>query len=221
MIAGRRLCEAKSSIPLLDRVCDNIKRFSFVDQTPQKFFAPIARAFFIDKLSKIAPIALIALSASIPLFGASAAEEAFNQGVSAYNHGAFEEAIKHYDQAIKIDPNYAIAYDNRGNARANLGDISRAIADHAQAIKIDPNLASAYDNRGNAYANLGDLSRAIADHNQAIKIDPNYADAYNNRGVAYVNLGDLKSATKDARKACELGACQLLQIMEQNQLIRD
>jgi tetratricopeptide (TPR) repeat protein len=201
MIAGRRLCEAKSSISLLARACYRIKRF----------FAPITgepkiKARVIDKLSKIAPTALIALylCASIPLFGASAAEKAFNQGLNAYIRDDFQGAIRHFTQAIKIDPNNAIVYNSRGKAYKNLGDTSKAIADYAQAIKIDPNYANAYNNRGNVYANLGDISRAIADHNQAIKINPDYALAYYNRGLAYYNLGDYNKAIVDYAQAIKI-----------------
>ena len=63
--------------------------------------------------------------------------------------------IDDYNQAIKLDPNYAYAYNNRGNARYNLGDKQGAIDDYTQAIKLDPNYAKAYYNRGIARSNLG------------------------------------------------------------------
>jgi Flp pilus assembly protein TadD len=66
-----------------------------------------------------------------------------------------------------------------------------------------------------------DHGRAIADYTQAIKLDPKDANAYFGRGLAYDSLGDYKSATKDARKACELGECDLLQILGKNKHIRD
>jgi tetratricopeptide (TPR) repeat protein len=158
----------------------------------------------------------------VNLGGANAAQQsAFDKGYAASQQGNYQEAIKQYTEALKIDPNLAQAYNNRGNAYAGLGDYKKAIADYAQAIKIDPNNAEAYYNRGLAYYNLGDTSKAITDWTQAIKIDPNLVQAYYNRGVAYAELGDYKSATKDARKACELGACDLLQLMTKEKLLRD
>ncbi|GHU33246.1 hypothetical protein AGMMS50256_24810 [Betaproteobacteria bacterium] len=44
-------------------------------------------------------------------------------------------------------------------------------------------------------------------------IDPNLALAYGSRGYSYAVLGDSKKAMQDARKACELGSCDLLQYM--------
>jgi hypothetical protein len=66
-------------------------------------------------------------------------------------------------QAIRLDPNYASAYNDRGNAYRHKGDYARAIADYTQAISLNPNYASAYNNRGNAYQSKGDTARANAD----------------------------------------------------------
>ena len=45
-------------------------------------------------------------------------------------------AIADYNQAIKINPNYALAYNNRGNIKRTKGDIDGAIADFDRAIKL-------------------------------------------------------------------------------------
>ena len=53
-----------------------------------------------------------------------------------------------YLKAIAINPQFADAYNNRGNAKDDLGDYQGAIADYSKAIQIDPQDASAYNNRG-------------------------------------------------------------------------
>ncbi|RAM48115.1 MAG: hypothetical protein C6Y22_29610, partial [Hapalosiphonaceae cyanobacterium JJU2] len=87
----------------------------------------------------------------------------------------YKGAIADLTQAIRLNPNYAEAHYNRGNARYYLGDKQGAIADYNSAIKINPNLAQAYNNRGNVRSELGDKQGAIADYNSAIKINPNLA----------------------------------------------
>ncbi|MFM8309923.1 MAG: tetratricopeptide repeat protein, partial [Microcystis aeruginosa] len=74
------------------------------------------------------------------------------------------------NQAINIKPDYAVAYNNRGNAKSDLGDKQGAIADYNQAINIKPDHALAYNNRGNAKSDLGDYQGAIADYNQAAQL---------------------------------------------------
>ena len=52
--------------------------------------------------------------------------------------GSPEEAIARYDEAIRLDPQDAAAYINRGNANDYLGQHQRAIDDYDEAIRLDP-----------------------------------------------------------------------------------
>ncbi|MFN7851159.1 MAG: tetratricopeptide repeat protein [Dolichospermum sp.] len=113
-------------------------------------------------------------------------------------------AIDDYNQAIKINPNNAQAYNNRGIVRYELGDKPGAIDDYNLAIKINPNNANAYNNRGLARAELGDKQGAIDDYNQAIKINPNNANAYYNRGIVRYELGDKPGAIDDYNQAIKI-----------------
>ena len=73
------------------------------------------------------------------------------------------EVIVEYNEAIKLDPQLAVAYINRGNAYDNLGQSERAIQDYDEAIRLDPQDTFAYINRGVAYYNLDQFERAIED----------------------------------------------------------
>jgi tetratricopeptide (TPR) repeat protein len=133
-----------------------------------------------------------------------AAEDFLMKGTGKYLQQDYKGAIADYDQAIKLKPDYADAYNNRGVARRDLGDNKGAIADYDQAIKLKPDYAFAYSNRGIARRALGDNKGAIADYDQAIKLKPDYAFAYNNRGNARRALGDNKGAIADYQKAADL-----------------
>jgi tetratricopeptide (TPR) repeat protein len=117
---------------------------------------------------------------------------------------AYDKAIADYTEAIRLDPNSSIAYEERGNAYGGKKDYDRAIADFTQAIRLDPNNTSAYNNRGLAYGDKGDYDRAIADFTQTIRLDPNNASAYNNRGGVYSYKGDYTQAITDYTRAIQL-----------------
>lgn len=62
--------------------------------------------------------------------------------------GDYKNSIDYYNQAIKIDPNYKGAYNNKGNALLTLGDCTKAIDCYNQVIRIDPDYKDAYNNKG-------------------------------------------------------------------------
>jgi tetratricopeptide (TPR) repeat protein len=129
------------------------------------------------------------------------ADDFFIQGVDKQNKGDNQGAIIAYNEAIRLNPNLAEAYNNRGIVRDELGDKPGAIDDYNLAIQFNPNLAEAYNNRGIVRDELGDKPGAIDDFNLAIKINPNYAQAYYNRGIVRYDLGDKQGAIDDFNQA--------------------
>ena len=89
-------------------------------------------------------------------------------------------AIVDYDEAIRLQPDLAYAYNNRGAAYADLGRYAEAIVDYDEAIQLQPDLADAYNNRGNAYYGLGQYEKAITDLETALEL----AQAAGNDGLA-------------------------------------
>jgi tetratricopeptide (TPR) repeat protein len=84
----------------------------------------------------------------------------------------YEKAIADLDQAVRLDPYNALAYEQRGFAYLQKNDPDKAIDDFNQAIRICPDFAGAYESRGLAYGALckryGDL--AAVDFKEAEKL---------------------------------------------------
>ncbi|MFA5321582.1 MAG: tetratricopeptide repeat protein [Smithella sp.] len=122
-----------------------------------------------------------------------------------------QKAIEYLDEAIKLKPDFAEAFNNRGNAYSDLGQYPRAIEDYNEAIRLKPQYAHAYYNRGFTYDDLGQYQLAIEDYNEAIRLKPEHIDAYYNRGNDYFLQNNKELGCRDAQKACELGGCKLLE----------
>jgi tetratricopeptide (TPR) repeat protein len=88
----------------------------------------------------------------------------------------YEHAIKDYSHAIKLRPEYWVAFDGRGLAHANRLNFELAIKDYDQAIKLKPDNAKAFYHRGLAKFGLCDLDGADADIAKAHEIDPHVGD---------------------------------------------
>ena len=113
-------------------------------------------------------------------------------------------AVEYLNNALKLQPDYADAYNSRGIAHASLGQYQRAIENFNEAIHLKPDYAMVYNNRGFAYSNLGQYQRAIEDFNEAVHLKPDYTKAYNNRGNAYYSLGQYQRAIENYNEALRL-----------------
>jgi tetratricopeptide (TPR) repeat protein len=128
----------------------------------------------------------------------------FYRGTALAKQGKFEEAVKDYDQAIKLKPDLAEAFNNRGTALIKQGKYVEAVKDYDQAIKLKPDYAEAFNNHGTALAKQGKYVAAVKDFDQAIELKPDDAEAFYNRGTAFFRHGKYEEAVKDYDQAIKL-----------------
>ena len=87
----------------------------------------------------------------------------FSVGYLLYQDKDLENSLGAYDRAIHLKPDFAEAFNNRGNAKADSGQYAAAIADYDEAIHLKPGFATAFNNRGASKAVLKQYGDAIAD----------------------------------------------------------
>ena len=74
----------------------------------------------------------------------STAEIEFYRGLTLQNEKKWREAVVYYGKSIKLNPQDANSYNNRGNAKDSLKQYNEAIKDYNQAIELNPQYAEAY-----------------------------------------------------------------------------
>ena len=122
----------------------------------------------------------------------------------AYNNKLdYQYQIDNYTKCLRIDPDNAVAYNNRGIAHNALKNYKDALDDYSRTIRITPDYALVYYNRAETYSNIGNYKDAIDDYSRAIRINPEFASAYYNRGIARENTG--LPYCSDYKRACDLG----------------
>ena len=116
----------------------------------------------------------------------------------------YELALADLNKAMKLNPNYALAYSGRGELYYYQKKYELALADFNKAIELDSKLAIAYNNRGGIYYNQQKYELALADFNKAIELDSKLAIAYINRGGIYSLQQKDELALADFNKAIEI-----------------
>ena len=140
--------------------------------------------------------------------GELAAHAFFSIGCLLWEGGKAEKALNAYDTAIRLQPDYAEVYNNRGNVKNRLGCPDDALTDYDTAIRLNPHFAEAYHNRGVQKVLCEKLDAAIVDFTEAIRIKSDYAEVYANRGIAKAGLDRIDGAKSDLQTALELAERQ-------------
>jgi protein O-GlcNAc transferase len=116
----------------------------------------------------------------------------------------FSEAIFYNQQAIRIDPDFAEAYGNLGNALKELGDLEGATQFYLKAIKLKPRFADAYNNLAGAYMQLGQSKQATETYRMALVLNPGLVDAHSNLGNLFKAQGRLSDAKRSFLEAIRI-----------------
>ena len=94
-------------------------------------------------------------------------EEHFEQAVNAFGDDKLDEAIEHYQRALKIDPNYQDALHGLGMALFNRGRSDEAIATAQKLIELDKDDILAHTSLSMFYQSQGRIEEAEKEGNVA------------------------------------------------------
>ena len=136
--------------------------------------------------------------------------------LSRWTDEGVEQGIKHLEQAVARDPNYALAYATIAYAYMDIGlgvagalppeeAFRRARAAVARALEIDGGLAEAHAVQAHLkYACDFDWTGAEQELKRAIELNPNSGDAYDYYGLMLSALERYDEAIEMQRRAHEL-----------------
>lgn len=127
-----------------------------------------------------------------------------NLGLSYFEKGQTDEAVKHMRAALEINPSFAEARSNLAMVLAQNGRLQEAIAEYQKALMTDPRSADAHYNLGNALLQNGQPDDAIIQYQKAFEINPNFAQAHNNLGNALLRKDQIDEATKQYQIALKI-----------------
>ncbi|MBT8102748.1 MAG: tetratricopeptide repeat protein [Gammaproteobacteria bacterium] len=144
---------------------------------------------------------------SVPTENLEALEFYFagHQRLALRNTEAFKEAIYYFEQAVALDPEFALAYVGLADSyqlQEDAGGLSRdemfvkAGAALEKALMLDSSLGEAYNSMGGVEWTAGDWAGAEAMFKRSIELNPNYATTYLWYGTLLVEMGRVEEAVR-------------------------
>lgn len=131
---------------------------------------------------------------SIKLDPYNAADAWYALGLTYRDWAKPDEEIQAYKQAIRLKPDYTVAYERLGTRYLRSKKYAEAIDIYKQLALQKPGDAAAPNNMGEAYLEMNKLSEALESFRQAIRLKPDFGRAYFNLGKCFLAMGNRDGA---------------------------
>jgi Tfp pilus assembly protein PilF len=148
---------------------------------------------------------------------------AFSKGRFFWNKRTEDDlkrAVEYFEEAIRLDPNYALAYSGLANSYLLLPEYGTFLPKEAypkvkeaalKALEIDNMLAEAHVSLAQVKRRYDyDWAGAEREYRRAIELDPNYATAHHWYGYDLMSRGRFDEAIEKIRRAHELDPLSLV-----------
>jgi tetratricopeptide (TPR) repeat protein len=136
-------------------------------------------------------------------FPKSAVKE-FRKGIRADAEGKIDEAIRHYQKAVHLAPDFYAAHNNMGSDYLGKADLSRARSEFEQVLKLNQSDAAAYFNLSNVDILMGHLVEARQLLDEGSRRQPDSALGQFLRGTLDLREGKLPEAEDALRQSIHL-----------------
>jgi Tfp pilus assembly protein PilF len=135
-----------------------------------------------------------AYRAAIKLDPYNSADAYYALGLVYRDWGKADEEIQAYKQAIKLRPDYTVAYERLGARYLKSKKFNEAIEVFRQLATLKPGDPFAPNSMGEAYLELNRLNEAVESFRQSIRLKPDFGKAYYNLGKCLLAMGNRDGA---------------------------
>jgi len=138
--------------------------------------------------------------------------KAYSLGRNTQNEKGHAAGLPYFERAIELDPNFAIGYEDIGNAYVGLNQLERGNSYYAKAFALRDHTSERekFEITATYYASVtGEQDKAIKAYQQQIAAYPRYGRFYNYLASSYASLGQYEKAIDVLREAIRIDADML------------
>ncbi len=135
--------------------------------------------------------------------------EAFADGVGLIYRWDYAGALEKYSEALEIAPNYAAAYEVRGDIYYQLGDQESAELDYLDALTSGSNDLYRFNDLGWIYYLQGRLDEAVDVYQKSLELDDQNLMFRFNLALAYLAGDQIEEAQTEYETGIEIAHLQV------------
>ncbi|HYY67723.1 MAG TPA: tetratricopeptide repeat protein [Nitrososphaeraceae archaeon] len=128
----------------------------------------------------------------------------YRKGVNSMSNEKFEDAIRSFELALRLDPKYVDAWVKKGYAHFHLGEYNSAISSYDKALEVDVNNVEPWNLKGLAYYKLKNYDKAISACEKAIDVNPNDGMVWYNYACYLVLIGRIDEGLEALKRSIEI-----------------
>jgi tetratricopeptide (TPR) repeat protein len=128
----------------------------------------------------------------------------YKRGINSMSNEKFEDAIRSFELALRLDSKYVDAWIKKGYAHFHLGEYNSAILSYDKALEIDINNVEPWNLKGLAYYKLKNYDKAITACEKAIDVDPSEAMVWYNYACYLVLSGRIDEGLEGLKRSIEI-----------------
>ncbi len=149
-------------------------------------------------------LGVVATVLMVNFINSTNATDLYKRGGTLLELKRYEEALKAYNRAVELKPEYAEAWLGKGNTLLELKRYQDALDAYDKAIQIQRDYLEAWNGRGEALASLQRYEEAVNSFDAALKIKPDNLEAWEGRGNAQIKLQQYTEAIASFDKAVKI-----------------
>jgi protein O-mannosyl-transferase len=177
---------------------------------PRRIVLPAAAVLGVAAFAIVARAQVLVWADSTTLWRHALALDARNYyahhalGCLSSDAGRTDEAVRSFEETVRLAPDYPEGHYNLGLMRARLGRNDEAMRSYRAALRLDPTLADAHSSLAAALAAERRFAEAIAEHREAIRLKPGTAKYHHGLARTLLAAGDADRAVREFQEAIRL-----------------
>ena len=127
-----------------------------------------------------------------------------NFGVELAKRGELSRAVKHLQEALRLNPAFLDAQNNLDKVLRLNPRFEQEVKQYHEALKISPASYTAHNDLGLALVKQGKFDQAVWHYQEALRLNPDYVEVHNNWGMALAAQGKIEEAILHYRSALKI-----------------